>query len=122
MRTIQLYATGSSTANAVAQITIPSQARIKAAQVSLSVDSITDGAAVKLEFSKIPTTQIDTNGAQDPFLGLRVFGNFVTSGLAQMGVNHTFPLDVECRQGEIIYVHTEVAGTVVYDLNVIFHY
>lgn len=122
MRTIQLYATGSATANAVAQITIPSASRIKAAQVALSIDSTTDGAALKLEFSKIPTSQIDTNGAQDPFLGVRLFGNFVTSGLAQYGVNQVFPLDVECRQGEIIYVHAEVAGTVVYDLNVIFHY
>ena len=122
MRTMQLYATGSATANAVAQITIPVAAKIKGVQVAFSLDSITDGAAVKLELSKLPTTQIDTNGAQDPFLGLRIFGNFVTSGLAQTGINQFFPLSVDCRAGEIIYVHAEVAGTAVYDVNFIFFY
>lgn len=122
MRTIQLYATGSSTANAVAQITIPSATRIKAIQISLDVDSITDNADVTLEFSKVPTSQIATNGAQDPFLELRFKNNFLTSGMTLTGVNQTFPVDVECRQGEIVYVHAAVTGTATYRVNAICWY
>jgi hypothetical protein len=86
------------------------------------IDSITDGASVRLEFSKVPTNQIGTNGALDPFLEVAMYGNFVTSGLAQSGINKFFPLSVSCRQGEIIYVHATVAGTVTYFVNAIFSY
>lgn len=119
MRTLQLYATGSATANAVAQITIPSATRIKAIQIAMDVDSVTDNSDVTLEFSKVPTSQIATNGAQDPFLEVRVKSNFVTSGLTTYGVNQTFPVDVECRQGEIIYVHAAVSGTATYRVTAI---
>lgn len=122
MRTIQLYGTGSSTANAVAQITIPSASTLRLAQLSLIIDSITDGASVRVEFSKVPVSQIATNGAQDAFLQAGLYGNFATSGLAQNGVNQNFPISVACRQGEIVYLHATVAGTVVYYANVIFWY
>lgn len=122
MRTIQLYATGSATANAVAQITIPSATSVKAIQISLDIDSVTDNADVTLEFSKIPTTQIATNGAQDPFLEVRLKNNFVTSGMTLAGLNQTFPVDVQCRQGEIIFVHAAVTGTAVFRVNAIFWY
>jgi hypothetical protein len=120
MRTLQLYATGSSTGNAIAQVTIPSQTNLKAVQIALDVDSITDNADVTLEFSKVPTTQIATNGAQDPFLEVRFKNNFVTSGMTLAGVNKTFPIDVPCRQGEIIFVHAAVTGTATYRINAIF--
>lgn len=120
MRTLQLYGTGSATANAVAQITIPSATRIKAVQVAFDVDSITDNADVTIEFSKVPTTQIAVNGAQDPFLEVRLKNNFVTSGMTMAGVTQTFPVDVECRQGEIIYFHAAVTGTATYRVNAIF--
>jgi hypothetical protein len=122
MRTLQLYATGSATATSVAQVTIPASARINGVQIALGIDSITDGAMVRLELTKVPTNQIATNGALDPFLEINVAGNFVTSGLAQAGVNQFFPVDVSCRQGEIIYVHATIAGTVVYYFNAILHY
>jgi len=122
VRTIQLYATGSATATSAAQITIPTAATIKGVHLELLIDSITDGASVRLEFSKVPTNQIATNGALDPFLEVGLYGNFVTSGLAQQGVNKFFPLSVSCRQGEIIYVHATVAGTVTYFVNAIFSY
>lgn len=122
MRTLQLYGTGSATANAVAQITVPSATNIKAIQIALDVDSITDNADVTLEFSKVPTSQIAVNGAQDPFLEVRVKSNFVTSGLSTFGVNQTFPCDVQCRQGEIIYVHAAVTGTATYRVNAICWY
>jgi len=122
MRTLQLYATGSATATSVAQVTIPSSARIRGVQIALGIDSITDNAMVRLEFSKVPTNQIATNGALDAFLEINLSGNFVTSGLAQAGVNQFFPVDIPCRQGEIVYVHATIAGTVTYYVNAILHY
>jgi len=122
MRTLQIYATGSATATSVAQVTIPVAARVMGIQVALGIDSVTDNAMVRLEFSKVPTNQIATNGALDPFLEINLAGNFVTSGLAQAGVNQFFPVDIPCRQGEIVYVHATIAGTVTYFVNAILHY
>lgn len=122
MRTLQLYATGAATATSVAQVTIPSQARIVGVQIALGIDSVTDNAMVRLEYSKVPTNQIATNGALDAFLEINLAGNFATSGLAQAGVNQFFPVDIPCRQGEIVYVHATVTGTVTYYVNAILHY
>lgn len=122
MRTIQLYATGSATATSAAQVTIPSAGRIVGVQVELLIDSITDGASVRCELSKVPTNQIATNGALDPFLEVGLYGNFVTSGLAQTGVNQFLPVEVPVRQGEIVYLHVTVAGTATYFFNAIIHY
>lgn len=117
LRTIQLYATGAATATSVAQVTIPSSATIHAVQVSLQVDSITDNGQVRLELSKVPTNQIATNGALDPFLECGYFSNFVTSGLMGSSQLYTVPVNVPCRQGEIIYIHATVAGTATYYFN-----
>ena len=122
MRTLQIYATGSATATSVANVTIPSPARIMGVQIALGIDSVTDNAMVRLELSKVPTNQIATNGAMDPFLEINLAGNFATSGLAQAGVNQFFPVDIPCRQGELIYVHATVGGTATYYFNAILHY
>lgn len=122
MRTIQLYATGSATATAAATVTIPAAGRIVGVQASVGIDSVTDNAQVRLELSKAPANQIATNGAIDPFLEVGMYGNFVTSGLSQFGLNQFFPVDVPVRQGEIINLHATVAGTAVYYANFIIHY
>lgn len=122
MRTLQLYATGSATATSVANVVIPSATTLKLIQVAASIDSITDGAQVRLELSKVPTNQIAVNGALDPFLEISLYGNFVTSGLAQTGINLSFPVDVQCRQGEVIYIHATVSGTATYFFNGIIWY
>ena len=122
MRNIQLYATGSATATSVAQITIPSATTLRGVYIDFQVDSITDNGQVRLEFSKVPTNQIATNGALDPFLEIGAYSDFVTSGLVHSGQNMFFPLDVQCRQGEIIYLHATVAGTATYYVNAIFSY
>jgi len=85
-------------------------------------DAVTDNAAVRLQFSKVPTSQIAVNGALDPFLEVAIYGNFVTSGLAFAQINQFWPLSVHCRQGEIVYVHATVAGTITYFVNAIFFY
>lgn len=123
MRTLQLYATGSATATSVAQITMPSTSKIRGVHINLTCDTVTDNAAVRLEFSKVPTNQIGVNGALDPFLEIGVYNNFVTSGMLSPGIPGLFiPLDVDVRQGEIVYVHATVAGTIVYYVTAIFSY
>lgn len=117
LRTLQLYATGSATATSVAQVTIPSASTIHAVQIDFTVDSITDNGQVRLELSKVPTNQIGTNGALDPFLEVGYFGNFVTSGLFGSSLNQLFPVNVPCRQGEIVYIHATVSGTATYYFN-----
>jgi D-hexose-6-phosphate mutarotase len=122
LRTLQLYATGSATANAVATAVIPSATRIKAIQVAFLADGITDNGRVSVELSKTSTSLIASNGALDPFFEIGQYLNFVTSGLAAASLNQTFNVDVECRQGEIIYLHVLVSGTVTYFFNGILWY
>lgn len=101
---------------------MPTAGRIAGIQVDFSIDSITDGAQVRCELSKVPTNQIAVNGALDPFFEIGLYGNFVTSGLAQTGVNQFFPVDVPVRQGEIVYLHVTVGGTATLFFNAILHY
>lgn len=122
MRNLQIYATGSATGTSVAQVTIPSSTRLKGIYVSFLLDAITDNAVVRIELSKVPSNQITTNGALDPFLEVGLYANFVTSGLAVASCVKFFPLDVDCRQGEIIYLHATVAGTATYFFNGILSY
>lgn len=111
---MRLYGTGSATANGVATIVIPSRATIRAVQAAVRLNSITDGAQVDLELSRASASQIAVNGALDAILQVSLEGNFVTSGLAQYGVNQTFPLNSQFEQGAILYLHALVAGTAVY--------
>ena len=122
MRTLQLYGAGSSTATSVATVTVPASTTIKGVKVCLLIDSVTDNADVSLELSKVPTNQVGVNGAQDPFLQVGASGNFATSGLAQTLTGHFIPLNVSCRQGEIIYLHATVTGTIAYKVTFIFDY
>lgn len=122
MRTIQLYGTGSATATSVASVTIPTAGRIVGVQAAVSYDVNTDGGGIKLELSKVPTNQIDTNGALDPFLQLNMANNLATSGMAAPMVNAFFPVDISVRQGELIYLHASVGGTASYFANFILHY
>lgn len=112
VRTMQLYGTAGATANAVAQITIPSSATIKAVQFAIAVDQVADNSHLALELSKVPTSQIAVNGAQDPFWEFRTYANTTTpSGNSQTGMTR---LLVPCRQGEIIYLHAFVVTTTFY--------
>lgn len=114
VRTLKLYGTGSATANAVAQVTLPQRLTLKGIQAAIRVNSITDGGQVDLELSRASASQIATNGALDSILTVSVEGNFVTSGLAQFGVNQFFPVDAPFDQGAILYLHATVGGTIVY--------
>lgn len=117
LRTLQIYGTGSATANAVAQVTVPSASTIKGILASLECLAKTDGARLAVELAKVATSQIAINGALDPFFEMRADTSFVTSGLIQGAQNIFVPLHVPCRQGEIIYLHAFVSGTVTYYFN-----
>jgi len=122
MRTLQLAGTGSATASAVANVTIPSAAKIRGALIAVAIDSVTDNSRLFVECSKIPTSQLLTNGSQEPFL---VVGAHVNVGAAGVGfgqINQFVPLDVDARQGEIVYLHVQVTGTLAYWANIILVY
>lgn len=122
MKTLKLYATGSATANGAATIVIPNASTIRGVQWAVRINSITDGAQVDLEVSRASAREVAVNGAQQCVSQVAAEGNFVTSGLAQGGVNAFFPVAVPMTQGQILYLHALIAGTVTYDATVIVHY
>jgi len=118
---MQLYATGAATATSAAQITIPTSTRIKGVHLAVTMDAAADNSAVALEFSKVPTNQVGSNGAQDPFLELRLYQNQGAAGQTQTGINQFMPLDVAMKAGDIIYLHATVT-TATYYVTAIFSY
>jgi len=95
---------------------------IRGVQCSVRINSITDGAQLDLEVSRASAREIAVNGSQQAVCQIGVESNFVTSGLAQFGVNQFFPVAIPVSQGQIIYLHALVAGTVIYDATFIIHY
>lgn len=114
MRTLKLYGTGAATANAVAQVTIPTSTTLKGVQWAIAIDQVADNSHLGLELSKAATSQIATNGALDPFWEFRHYCNLVTSGMYGGSQNGYAPLKVSCRQGEIVYLHALVTTTTYY--------
>lgn len=111
----KVYATGSATANGVATVTIPANSRLIGVQWCLDLNSITDNAELVAELSAASATEIAVNEAQQCLSEVRLFGNFATSGLAQVGVNTLFPIPaVPFAAGQKIYLHIVITGTVTY--------
>jgi len=122
MNTLKIYATGSATGNAVAQVIIPKAARIRQIVWAVSVDSVTDNGTLALEISKASATEIAVNQAQQCIAEVRATSNFVTSGLAHTGINVVTPVDIQTVQGQIIYLHAVVGGTLTYPGGAVLHY
>lgn len=122
MNTLKLYGTGSATANAVAQVIIPSKGRIRGIQFSVLLDSITDNSSVQCEVSRSSAREIAVNGAQQSIAEIAASQNFVTSGLATSGLNIFCPCDIPVIQGQIIYLHAAVAGTLTYNCTALISY
>ena len=110
----KLYATGSASGNNNANIIIPSRGKIVGVQWAVHFDSTTDGAFCTLEISRASVNEIAINAAQQSVSEIHFGSNFVTSGLGQFGVNAFFPVNVPMEQGQALYLHSIVAGTVVY--------
>jgi hypothetical protein len=122
VNSLKLYGTGSATANAVANIIVPTRSTIKGVQVCFWFDSITDNAQVNCEISKASAREIAVNGAQQCICEVSIAGNFLTSGLAQFAVNQFFPVSVPVVQGQIIYLHALVTGTATYNFTALVQY
>lgn len=112
MRTVSLYGTAAATANAIAQIVIPSSATIKAVQFAIAIDQAADNSHLALELSKNPVTQLNVNGALDRFFEIRQYANGATTSPGSL--NGMQRVNVPCRQGEIIYLHAIITTTTFY--------
>lgn len=113
VKVYRLYASVSATGNNSAQVIIPSAARILAVQWALDFDSITDNGACAVEISRASTTEMAVNASQQAVAEVRWFSNFLTSGLAVGNINMFSPVDISVFQGQIIYLHHIITGTVV---------
>lgn len=122
MNSVKLYGTASATANAVANIQIPSRARIRGVQVAAYANVITDDAVLNLELSRASASEIAVNGAQQCIVQVALFNNFVTSGMVQSGINQFFPVDVEVIQGQLLYMHCQITGTLTFFGNFVIWY
>lgn len=114
MYTRKIYATGSATANAVASIVVPTRTRLVMVQWAVLFDSITDGGLLRLEISQTASTEIAVNDSQLCVSELACAGNFVTSGLSQTNLNLVVPVNVAMAQGQKLYLHAVIGGTVTY--------
>lgn len=122
MPCVKLYGTGAATANAVANVQIPSSSRIIGVQCSVLFDCVTDNGAVQLEVSRASAREIATNGAQQAICEIALQSNFATSGLAQPTCCQFFPVNVPVTQGQLLYLHAVIAGTVAYSATFILWY
>jgi len=113
MNSIQLCGVATATANAVAQVVIPGKTTIKQIQYSIAADQDTGADfLVRLEVSRASASEIAVNGAQQCLANLALGMDFTTSGAAVTVQNGVIPVSAPVIQGQILYVHAIVAGTV----------
>lgn len=112
----KLYATGSATANNVANIIVPRKARLVLVQWSVKFDIDADNGRCVLEISLSSATEVGVNAAQLSISECCASNNFVTSGMSNSGVNFQSIIPgVVCEQGQAVYMHAGlVSGTAVY--------
>lgn len=119
---LKLYGTGAATANAVAQVVIPNKSHIIGVQACVWATSITAASQANIEISKASAKEIHVNGSQQCVCEVGIASNFVTSGLDVIAVNQFFPVSIPVVQGQIIYLHALVTGTVTYDATFLLFY
>lgn len=112
MRTYHLYATVSAGAANQANLMIQRSGRIKSVRWAVSVDAPADNAAVELEISTVATLGINTHESPNVIDAVKHLTNMTTSGANAGCINTQRILDFPVAQGERIYLHSAVAGTV----------
>lgn len=122
MRTLKIYGTGSATANAVASVIVPTKSRIRGVQWNLLWDGIADNASVIAEISRSSAREIQTNGAQQCISEAGGYVNLLTSGIVNGMSNFFTPADIPVDQGQIIYLHATITGTITFYATAILHY
>jgi len=122
MKVLKLYGTGAATANNVANVVIPESAVIRGVQVCYSVDTITDNAQATVEVSRASATEINVNGSQQCIVQVDSRNTLLTSGMTLAGICTFIPVNVRVVQGQIIYLHAVIVGTVTYFATFIINY
>lgn len=122
MNSLKLYGTASASANAIASVIIPSKARIRGVQWCAHITSQTDGSYAFIEISRASARETQTNGAQQCVSEVTIGVNFTTSGLSQNAVNLFAPVDVPVVQGQIIYLHAAISGTLTFRAECLIQY
>jgi len=115
----KLYGTAAATANGVASIIIPRRSRLVGIQWGCRFDNITDNASCVLELSLASATEIAVNNAQQCISECHFWSNFVTSGATNAGTNLFVPVDTSLEQGQNVYLHAVVSGTLTFYANAI---
>ena len=111
----KLYGTAAATANNVANIVVPGNARLIGVQWAVDINSSADDASCILELSAASATEIAVNDAQQCLSEIRVLQTLVTSGMIFAGIQQWVPIPmVPVAQGQRLYLHTVIAGTLTF--------
>lgn len=116
MNSLKLYGTGSASANAVANVQMPSRATIRGVQWAVTFGaSTTTGDKIRLEVSRASATEMAVNGAQQCISEVCMVVTSATAvGFAWNGQNLFVPVNVAVLQGQLIYLHAALTGTPTY--------
>jgi len=109
MRTYKIYAAYSITANGIGSIQILRSGRIRSVRWAADINTILDNSQAVIELSFANTSQIGTSNTIGVVDELRMWANFVTSGLMLSAVHVQRILDMPVNAGEILYLNTVVA-------------
>lgn len=108
----KIYASVSADTNNAASVLVPTRCTLVGVQWAVKVDAITDNAEAVCELSLASSNEIATNEAQLSISEVCQTWNFVTSGLAGGGVNLFVPVVVPLAQGQKVYYHVFITGTI----------
>lgn len=112
MRTLVLFATITATADAIVNLIIPKNGRIKSLRWSGSFDGPADNARCNMELSMRATSQFATNDISNVVGGLDLLQNILTSGGGVSPIKYQEYVDFPVAAGERLYLHASVSGTV----------
>lgn len=116
-RIYKLYATGTATTNALANLIIQRPALITAVSWVVAVSAGTVGNRVELELSFASTGQLATNDTIGPISGHNVSALLTTSGVEQGSSFCHSGLAIPASQGDRLYLHCTVGGTITFVVN-----
>lgn len=108
----KLYASGTSTTNAAAQIDILRDGIIHGLLFSVRMATTTDGSSARWELSFASTSQLATNDTVGPIASVALTYEIATSG--GMDLAKVVPitgLAIPVRSGDRLYIHSLVTGT-----------
>ena len=108
----KIYASVAADTNNAANIIVPRRSTLVGVQWSLKVDAITDNAEMVAELGLASANEIAVNDAQLCISEVSQTFNFVTSGMFGGGVNLFVPTAIDFAQGQKIYYHVFITGTI----------